>query len=82
VRVTTVTIDMCFLLDMFKNCGTFEVVESPLPENAQLRQVYYDGVRNVWKCVFEHESFEDIKDGRALPSIGSFTVRRVSEMSK
>ena len=39
-----------------------------VPEDARFISVYWDDNTRCFKCVFEHETFEDVPDGNVLPS--------------
>lgn len=59
------------------HAGVFEVVCWPVPADAVVRDVWYDGPRQVWWAVFTHASFPVVQEGAVVPELGSALIRLV-----
>ena len=73
-RVATLWLHPNTILELFKNAQRV-VIDNHLPEDAELRGVFWDPRRNVWGVTVASNTFDEVKLGHEPPVLPSMTIK-------
>lgn len=75
-RVAVFELSSQAVIELFKSGRRcFEVIENSLPDDAKVKAVHYDILRDVWQVGVESESFEPVHIGEMPPSLTASLLR-------
>jgi len=80
-RVIYLEVTPNIFADFFK-VGSFNIIESPIPKKAKFIAGYYETIRNRILILYEHKSFDEVRNGEIIPVISESEIKGEYRLKK